>query len=189
MAWNIPTVPNPGDVATVANWAQKVIDSLNYLKTPTIEIFIPAPAGSSGTSSDEVNVGPASRELEDNLIELVDFTFKVPANFTSLSSLKAVWINFSGGAGNMYWKMQIIGCAASGEAYNTDAEAGVSGVTASGGSGIVNVQAPATPPSLSNIAAGDYLSVRVQRAGDDVLDTLGVSVYLVGLLFTYVSNI
>ena len=41
MAWNLPSLPAVGSIATVANWATKVIDSLRYLKgldgVPTIE--------------------------------------------------------------------------------------------------------------------------------------------------------
>lgn len=32
MAWNLPALPIPGGIATVANWATKVIDSLRFLK-------------------------------------------------------------------------------------------------------------------------------------------------------------
>lgn len=32
MAWNLPSLPGVGTIATVANWATKVIDSLRYLK-------------------------------------------------------------------------------------------------------------------------------------------------------------
>lgn len=32
MAWGLPTLPSDGDVATVANWATKVINCLRYLK-------------------------------------------------------------------------------------------------------------------------------------------------------------
>lgn len=49
MAWNLPATPNPGDVATVANFAVPVIDSLTYLHDlPRIAVGNYTGTGTSG---------------------------------------------------------------------------------------------------------------------------------------------
>ena len=59
MGWDLPSVPGTGTIATVANWAQKVIDCLRYLK------------GLDGviTLSDGLDLG--ANELTVNSIEVI----------------------------------------------------------------------------------------------------------------------
>lgn len=59
MAWNLPSLPTTGTIATVANWATKVIDCLRFLK------------GLDGTVtlSDGLDLG--TNELTINSIEIV----------------------------------------------------------------------------------------------------------------------
>lgn len=116
----------------------------------------------------------------------VELTMKVPDDFVSFTSLQAVWATAAAG-GNMYWWL-VAFYAASGEAYNIHNDQPALGATANGGANIMNVQAPANPLTLANLAKGDYIGVEFLRQGTDVLDTLDTDMYLFGLLFTYVAE-
>lgn len=152
----------------------------------TRTIFIPATegfveAGTRGTFGYAVVTGA------DNLNEPVCyFTLKVPDDFVSFVSVRAVWAT-SAASGNMVWMLNAY-YAASGEVYDIHTEEPEPGVTATGGSTIINVQEPVTPLTLANLATGDYLGLFFGRIGSAAEDTLDAPVELLGLLFTYTAE-
>lgn len=115
-----------------------------------------------------------------------EFTMKVPDDFVSFTKVEAVWTG-PAAAGNMHWYMRAK-YGASTEAFTTHADEPAMGVTATGGANIINVQEPANPLTLANLAAGDYLGIQFYRNGAHADDTLDNVVRLLGLLFTYTAN-
>lgn len=151
----------------------------------TREIFISATSGhNTGVPAGYLYYGVVT--LVDNVDDEVYITFKVPLDFISFTSAKLAWFS-TPAAGNLYWRMASA-YAASGEDYDNDTDAPAYGVTATGGNLIINEQEAANPLTLTNIAAGDYIGIEIHRDGDDVLDTLGADVYVLGILLTYTAN-
>ena len=114
------------------------------------------------------------------------FTMKVPDDFVSFGSIKAVWM-CGAAAGNMYWLMNAA-YAASGENCLIHTDTPAVGVTATGGGGIVNMQEPANPLTLANLTLGDYIGIMFHRNGAHASDTLNAVVNLFGILFTYIAD-
>ena len=153
----------------------------------TRELWIPVTEGhiSDGTAAMQ-GFYPTVRG-DANLREpRVYFLTKVPDDFVSFISVKAVWF-CSAASGNAYWKWGAT-YAASGEARTTHTDYPEWGVTATGGGWIMNVQEPADPLTLPNLAKGDYIGLGFDRDGTHANDTLENSFYLLGLLFTYVAE-
>lgn len=153
----------------------------------TREIFLPACEGyiAAGTAGllDIYSVVHGGADLEE---PTVAFTMKVPVDFVSFTSIKAIW-GCLVAAGNMHWQLQAY-YAICGEAKDTHSDTPALGVTATGGANIVNCQEPANPLTLASLALGDILGIVFHREGDDVSDTLDDAMWLFGLLFTYVAN-
>ena len=110
-------------------------------------------------------------------------SFKVPDDFVSFESMKAVWEATSSG-GNMYWRFNA-SYAAPGEIVNIHSDSTSLGVTADGGAQILNVQESPDPLTLKFLAKGDYLGVLFTREGTHANDTIDNQVNVFGLLFTY----
>jgi len=152
----------------------------------TRELFLPALDGS------DANVTLAHLDfylvvrISDEVPTLVNFTFEVPDDFVSFVSVKAVWSS-PAVAGNMYWDFGTY-YASSGEAHSTHTEEPAIGATTTGGANIINVQEPANPLTLANLAKGDYVGITLYRSGGHANDTLDNVVNLLGLLFTYVAD-
>lgn len=173
-------------------WVKLQVDANGFVKVDmpdvTRELFLPANAGwieygsSAGFGPRYAAVKGSANAWEPG----VSFAFKVPDDFVSFSSLKAVWGSLAA-SGNMYWVLKAY-YAAAGEVYNTHADDPVKGVTATGGNGIINVQEPANPLTLASLAKGDYLGVYFDREGSSGSDTLNSDMWLLGLLFTYVAK-
>ncbi len=114
------------------------------------------------------------------------WNLKVPVDFVSFTKVEAVWTS-AAAAGNMYWYLYA-NYAAGGEAYQTHIETPGIGATATGGANILNIQEPANPLTLANLALGDCIGIHFYRAGTNGLDTLDNAVDLYGILFTYLAN-
>jgi len=124
--------------------------------------------------------------LADEAIKAAFFSFKVPDDFVSYGSLKAVWYSHAE-EGSMYWRFKA-NWTASGEGVGQHSEIGDYGQTATAGEGTWNVQEPDDPIAFSNLAKGDYVGVELDRAGDNASDTLSDEAYILGLLFTYTAE-
>lgn len=123
-----------------------------------------------------------------NLVEpKVYWSIKVPIDFVSFTSVKAVWLVESGHPTNMYWRLDAH-YGALGESPQVHTDLPGWGVTATVGNGLIAVQEAALPLTLANLALDDYLGIYFGRFGSDALDTLDTTVELFGLLFTYVTN-
>lgn len=151
----------------------------------TRELFIPA--GACYSNGEFKLVGHwAVWELANGLYGKVAMIAKVPDDFVSFSSLKALW-NSPPATGNMYWQFRTY-YAAAGEAYTKHLEEPAFGVTATGGAYILNLQEPENPLTLANLLKGDFLGVEFGRSAANPLDTLDQMVRLFGFLFTYVAE-
>ena len=124
--------------------------------------------------------------LADTVLDALYFTFKVPDDYVSYTSIKLVWVS-SGASGNIYWKLKA-DYAAAGQSYTTHQDNPAYGVTATGGANIINEQAPPNALTMASLALGDYVGVLAARDASDVSDTLNATVYVLGLLFTYIAN-
>lgn len=126
-------------------------------------------------------------KFEDANFHTGKFYFKVPDDFVSFSSIKAVWKNLNDLDGNMYWNH---GAAfgANGEAYGTHVDGPAYGTTAISGTDTFCVQEAPNPLTMSNLAKGDYIYVDVKRNATEESDTLEGDIYLIGILFTYIAE-
>lgn len=114
------------------------------------------------------------------------FLLKVPDDFVSFTKVEAKWL-CDKATGNMRWKLEAQ-YGAAGEVYNTHADTPAYGQTATGGNMIQNVQEPANPLTLVNLALGDNLGIKFSREGSHALDTMNWPTYLLAILFTYVAD-
>lgn len=116
----------------------------------------------------------------------VHFTRKVPSDFESFISMRAVWL-CAAAAGNMYWRLGAY-YAAGGELYTTHTDAPAFGVTATAGVNLINVQEPQNALTFANLALGDYIGIKFERQGANAADTLNDVLYFLGLLLTYTAS-
>jgi len=150
------------------------------------DFFIPACSGySTGVQGFISSYWPVVI-LADGASLIAYLSMKVPNDFVSFTSVKAVWSS-PAAAGNMRWRI-MAGYNADGEALNFHSDGPAEGVTATGGADIVNVQEPANPLALANLAKGDYIGFRLSRDGTAGTDTLNDAVNIIGILFTYVAE-
>jgi len=152
------------------------------------ELFIPAVGFTTGLVKE--TGGLSSYALEDKLNRYGNFGIKVPEDFVSVISVKAVWqcpSSDDGGEG-MRWKLYAEYSAA-GEAVGTHTSSPAYGCTEPSDTvGAFNVQEPQYPLALSALAGEDYLGIRMTRDGNHSDDDIGDWVYVVGLLFAYVAQ-
>lgn len=153
----------------------------------TRELFIPA--------LDDVDIQTTLENKGDYLIISVDgtgfgasyFTFKVPDDFVSFTSIKLVWMADTGLTGNMYWRLHT-DYAAAGESYNTHSEDPAGGTTNAAAANTIYVQEPANALTMGSLALGDYIGIEFNRDADHASDTIEGDVKMFGLLFTYTAN-
>lgn len=151
----------------------------------TRELFLPA-YGAITSTYFSANPGHAVN-LPNNADNNAEFSAKVPDDFVSFVSVKAVWACDDVAIGNMRWSLRGAYPQA-GEVYYANDENPGLGQTATGGTSILNVQEPANPLTLIGLQKGDYLFLRFVRNATHVDDTLEGTAYLFGLLFTYVAE-
>lgn len=125
-------------------------------------------------------------KLRDSQTDHVAFVFRVPDDFVSFGSVKAVWV-CQVAAGNMDWTLHAR-YAASGEISSTHFDEPAEGTTANGGANKINVQEPANALSLSSLAKGDYVGIVMYRYGAEDADTINSDVMVYGLLFEYTAE-
>lgn len=113
------------------------------------------------------------------------FNMKVPDDFVSFGSVKAVWAAV--GTGNMRWRLEAA-YAAHGEGVVTHSDSPAHGETAIAVIATWYAQEPANPLILASLAAGDYIGIEVWRNGTHANDTIDTEVKLLGLLFTYTAE-
>jgi len=154
----------------------------------TRELFIPAFEGFCLYGSESADYSPySSLKGSANLDEpQVIFTTKVPDDFVSFTSLKAVWVS-PAAAGGMVWEFWAA-YASAGQHYHQHVDIEEANITDTAGANIINAHEPLNPLNLPDLALGDYLGISFNRYGSMVEDTLDDAVYLLGLLFTYVAN-
>jgi len=179
--------PDDADVFAVVDTSAgetKKVAFPNLKKQTERYLFLPAYGYTDGALAAVVVY--SSHLSVDAALKMSAFTFRVPSDFVSFVSMKAVWIS-SAASGNMCWLLNA-NYGASGESFMAHSDYPPIAVTATGGSGIINVQEPANALALANIAKGDYCGIVFGRDAINAADTLDASVYLLGLLFTYLAE-
>lgn len=122
-------------------------------------------------------------EMPDNLLSKLYFTIPVPSDFDSLVSLDIVLVLAIAGGNNLRWSaLSDYGAAGEGVGIHDGA---IGGTTTGLATGYIEIDVSALVASL---AAGDYLGVVFLREGADVLDTLGGTLYMLGLKLEYRSG-
>lgn len=151
----------------------------------TRELFIPMFDDSNANVSVAKLFGYLLLQFADGATGRSSANFKVPDDFVSFSSLKAVWV--CAGAGNLRWKLHGT-YAAHGEMMNTHDEDGALGETAIANALYVYIQEPSDPLALTGLAKGDVVGVEVARDGGHANDTIDAVAYLLGLVFEYTAE-
>lgn len=188
MSFSLPALPAVGTVATVANWATPVRNSLKALRgIDGAEIFLSAGEGNTNLSAHAYYELYATLLFSSSGTQKAEFSMKVPDNFSTLTSVKAVWLS-AATSGNMYWQFAA-DYAAVGEIGNTHTTSPGYAATATAGAYKWNVQEAGLPLALAGLAIGDYLGVEITRDSTHASDTLTTKpVYLLGLLFSYAAS-
>lgn len=150
-------------------------------------LWIPAVVGYAGTGTVGYQyyystVSGGANEIAPT----VYWTLKAPSDFVSLVSVKALWAS-PVASGNMYWKTSAY-YGAAGENIGAHNDWPAYGTTATAGNMKWNLQEPAHPLTLSSLTKDDFIGIRFIRVGSDPSDTLENTVYLAGLLFTYIAE-
>lgn len=153
----------------------------------TRELFLPAAqAIEDGTPQAEPTGVVPVRAIVDTSEQTVLFPyFKVPDDFVSFSKVSLAWYTGQG-SGDMYWSLEAA-YGADGELMTLHQESPAKGATTGAGEGYFDVQEPANPLTLGNLAIDDYVAIRFKRDGTNGSDTLG-TVELIGLLFEYIAE-
>lgn len=178
-----------GGLGAVETWGTPVpaVHSAAQHTDITREIFLPACEGYIAAGSC-TTFGPGLYSLvlggADVDEPIVHLTMKVPVDFVSFTSVKAIWL---AGTGNMRWLLGATYAACT-ESFATHADNPAPDTTASGGEVVFNCQEPANPLALASLAVGDILGLKFFREGSHGDDTLDAAMFLCGLLFTYVAN-
>lgn len=149
------------------------------------ELFIPC--GNYATGQQAYVGYYDTSKLADATADTMNFSFKVPDDFVSFVSLKAVWISGVVGTPGQDWYGCILcNYSAEGEAYNA--------VTDNPGYKVIDVPAINTIYAtdlgsvLLGLAIGDYIGASLRRWGDHASDTWADGVWVIGLLFTYTAE-
>ena len=191
MAWTNTTDKNTGYLVTAGDY-NILQDNLDYLKGTTAqELFIPP---TIYNYQGVYNVGafysvlfPATCSMD------ALFSIKVPDDFVSFESVKAVWgIVAATTTQEMWWGMKgeyvapgdylgVGGAASSQQDYPGSTDQTVPDANT------IVVNEPVNPLTLSELAVGDYLGIAVTRNASEATDNAGDAL-LMGVLFTYTGR-
>lgn len=150
-------------------------------------LLIPATQGdydavlNSASSYPVLNFANAVAKLATHLM-------RVPDDFLTFVSVRAVWQTPDVGNNNLYWRLAAVYSACA-EGYVTHTDIPAYGVTASGGADIKNCQEPANPLTLVSLARGDTMGIIFNRDATNPADTIEDIVRLYGLEFNYIGEI
>lgn len=123
----------------------------------------------------------AAQNLLDGSDVLVRIICRVPADFDSLNDISAVLV--PGGTGNMRHDVATdFGEACNDEAYNTHSD---SIAAADLAVTIDELECIDISAGVTGVAAGDVIGVEFTRYGSHVNDTVGASVFLLGVILDY----
>jgi len=149
--------------------------------------FIPATQGYYTGTINGISSYPVI-ELANAAAEHATHLMRVPDDFLTFVSVRAVWQTPDVGNNNLYWRI-MAAYSACAELYTTHTDTPAHGVTASGGADIKNCQEPANPLTLVSLARGDTVGIIFARDATNPADTIEDDVYLYGLEFNYIGEI
>ena len=166
--------------------ASRIKTYVNAITTRTI-FMPPGPVHTNGVY--EPN-RLALIKLPVDVMGTVNFTFQVPANYSSHSestAIQLVWYTNAGTTNNMYGRFGSYGQGAT-ESVEGTSEVTSEEVMAAGGNKIINVSNKPDALDLSGIAIGDYIGIDFRRNGAHASDTISDDVRVIGMLFTYTAS-
>lgn len=156
-----------------------------YFADRTRDLFVPATEGYNNTGVNYINQIWKGWEMVDNALCECWGVFRVPSDWVSGVSLQAYVI--PGGTGNGYTRMSAQ-FGAVGEDYDTHTRQQVTWSTRAWTANEIEQLNDLGALSLTSLAAGDIVQVKVARDATDVLDTVGATVYFLGFVFTYTAD-
>lgn len=148
------------------------------------------PSGGGGTMEQLINLSSNNSldthrvvtSFADGSTTTAAFSFYVPSDVSSISSIKLVWYS-SAASGNMYWNL-VTKAAASGEAFALHSDGGDNQTSATGGSDVINVTTVPTD-QYNLVNPGDFVGMTMERLGGNGSDTLNAVVKVIGFLVTF----
>jgi len=153
----------------------------------TRKIFLPSTDDYHASATVKSWASHSSIEVADAVLDIhVPHTMTVPTDFVSLVSVKAVW-GAATAAGNLRWYLSAI-YSADGEVRTTHSDYPAYGETANSGAAFINIQEPANPLTLANLAVGDVLGIGFVRDGAHANDTINASIWLLQIIFEYTAS-
>uniref|UniRef100_A0A6M3KDE3 Uncharacterized protein n=1 Tax=viral metagenome TaxID=1070528 RepID=A0A6M3KDE3_9ZZZZ len=175
-----PAAVSAGDAA-LASWAEAALDYVDEIdaKVKTIWLMPHVVQGTGAVLSAGATGDFSGSSFADPQDDNVRFVVPIPSDFSTLT--KAVVVVLPAGTGDMYRDVTT-DFAATGEAYNTHSDS-----IAKTAVGVTNGQIfdDDISAAFTGIAAGDRVGVVYKRWGADALDTVGTTVYVLGLLLEY----
>jgi hypothetical protein len=177
----VPTTPSASTDAASKAYA----DSL------TNPVYIPGLAIGIADSAVRVKDGATgfvdAVRLVDGATSGAHIQTRVPAGKTSISSIKVLYVQTSTGGNFVITNTVVSKLPVDGSAVVQDADSASETIAAGAtGNRLYEITIPAARySSISSVAAGDIISIRLQRAGADAADTYGGSLEVVGALITF----
>jgi len=180
-----------GDVATFQSTGSNTVQCISYVKadgTAVVAaaggnktIWLPAFAVDGTTSTTFDTVG-FSCQFDDSATEYGANSWKLPDDFSSLTSINAVWA--SGGAGNARFVFNAAQ-AAEGENMGTDADTIAEASYATAGGRVLEFDDITATANGLTLNIGDIFSIKATRVGGSGSDTTGDSVKFMGFAIVY----
>jgi hypothetical protein len=118
------------------------------------------------------------------------WTFRMPANYASAPVAKIQFKMASATSGNVVWDVRVA-AVTPGDSTDVDAKVFGSANTATqavGGTAGYMTEASVTLTNADSVAAGDWVTIYVARAGADGSDTATGDAELCGLAITYTTT-
>jgi len=124
----------------------------------------------------------ATVNLADAAVRAVYWSFKLPSDFVSLTSLKVLVRADS--PGDIYWDA-LVYAAAEGETYGNHSGS-IAYTTTAVGTTLALIDITSAFPSEAD--KNDFIGVRFRRDATNALDTVDDTVRVIGLLLTYIAE-
>lgn len=183
MAWTTPRDWATGELVTAAQMNEQLRDNMKYLvENRARTLFVPCVAVYRSDGVAAIRSGVMGCAMADNLECSAYGNFYLPADYVSGLTIKA--IGAGNASGDAYLRSTAYHQAVGETAVWTHVDqVAYAAVTLT--KWIWTEMQTLTP---SNVAAGDYYQLMLERNAVDATDTIANDVYISGWLITYTSN-
>lgn len=183
MAWTAPRDWATGELVTAAQMNEQLRDNMKYLvENRTRTLWVPCVAVYRSDGAAAIRSSMLGWPMPDALSSTAYGNFYLPADFVSDLTIKAV--GSPNAAGDAYLRLAAYHQAANEAAITTHSD--LTGYTA-----ITLVKwrwHEAQTLTPTNVTAGDYFQITLERDATDPLDTISDNVFISGWLITYTST-